>query len=170
MTVCTNIFHTFLNYFAKWSKKNDIKNLFPLLKPKFAWIGFSMEPVLDLGTLMKYFRMYIGSTPFILDMRVGHKVNREIKKISWNFLLGLLDLKSFLGTKHASPRILAGYQTCHVIYQLNISSIYLRLVDQSQNWIQNFTFWLLGQQQILGGNFKLTCYMNTLVSCKDSRI
>ena len=39
--------------------------------------------------------------------------------------------------KRWNYRVLAGYQDCHVIYQLNISSMNLILNDQSTSWIQN---------------------------------
>ena len=50
-------------------------------------------------------------------------------------------------------RILAGYRACHVTYQLNISSIKLRLLLISSNI--ELTFWTHRKPQICGGNIKL---------------
>merc|ERR1719491_1851771 len=53
------------------------------------------------------------------------------------------------------PRILARHQACHLTFQLKISSMNLRLADQSESRILNPFMGLVTQPQIHGGNFEI---------------
>lgn len=60
-------------------------------------------------------------------------------------------------------------RTCHVTYQLEISSVnLLTLVDQSQSRSQNSTSWLVHQLWIWGGNFKMIGHVTSLIIFQDS--
>ena len=75
-------------------------------------------------------------------------------------------LFKLLNLSTSQARILAGYQSYHLTYQLTISSIYLILAYQSQSCIQA----MVSQHQICGGKFKLISHVTSLVLCKDSRL
>ena len=72
----------------------------------------------------------------------------KVRKIQFN-----------MGTK-----FLAEYQACHVIYQL----ISLMLVNQLERQILNPAVSLVGEHQILWGNFKLIGGVTKSVQCNDS--
>ena len=99
-----------------------------------------------------------------INLRLADQLNRWI-------LIPVLWLVGQHWLWHEIPlqtRILIRYQTCHVNYQLKISSMNLRLFVQSESRIQNPVLWLVHWHQIRRGNLKLMGHVTSLILCKDS--
>ena len=67
-------------------------------------------------------------------------------------------------------RSLARYKACHVTYQLKMSFMSFCLAYQLFKLIQNPAFWLVGQPDIHGGNFKLIGHVTSLTPLQGSTL